>query len=389
MKLWEKNGKLKKEVESYTVGNDYVLDQQLVGYDCKASMAHAKMLHSIKILSKDELEQLLSGLKEIQSLATQGKFLISKEEEDCHTAIENYLTKKLGEVGKKIHTGRSRNDQVKVALHLYFKDKLSEIKNFTTTFSTSLDSSIKKYGKIKLPGYTHMQKAMPSSIELWLGSFAASAKDNLKLIDTALSLVDQNPLGSGAGFGIPVIDVDSELTAKELGFSKVQENSLYVQLSRGKFEGILMSVCDAILYDLNKLASDLLLFSMSEFNFVSLPDDFLTGSSIMPQKKNYDVLELVRAKYHLVLGYEFQVKSLIGDLISGYNRDMQLTKEPIMKSLEITKETLQIMDLVVKNLIVKEENCSKAMTDDLYATEKAYKLVSEGMSFRDAYKELK
>ena len=389
MKLWEKNGKLKKEVESYTVGNDYVLDHQLVGYDCKASMAHAKMLHSIKILSKDELEQLLSGLKEIQSLATQGKFLISKEEEDCHTAIENYLTKKLGEVGKKIHTGRSRNDQVKVALHLYFKDKLSEIKNFTTTFSTSLDSSIKKYGKIKLPGYTHMQKAMPSSIELWLGSFAASAKDNLKLIDTALSLVDQNPLGSGAGFGIPVIDVDSELTAKELGFSKVQENSLYVQLSRGKFEGILMSVCDAILYDLNKLASDLLLFSMSEFNFVSLPDDFLTGSSIMPQKKNYDVLELVRAKYHLVLGYEFQVKSLIGDLISGYNRDMQLTKEPIMKSLEITKETLQIMDLVVKNLIVKEENCSKAMTDDLYATEKAYKLVSEGMSFRDAYKELK
>ena len=375
-------------VNAFTVGDDPVLDLKLLLYDIQASLAHAKMLEKIKVLSSDELVQLEKGLGEIKQLHSDGKFLISKKQEDGHTAIEEYLTEKYGEVGKKIHTGRSRNDQVKAALHLYFKDKLKEIEGKINLFNTALDEAIKKYGNIEMPGYTHMQKAMPSSIGLWLGSFLAASKDNLKLLKTVKDIIDQNPLGSGAGFGVP-LNIDKELTKDLLGFSKVQDNPVYVQHSRGKFEGMIIDLISAIMLDLGKLSSDLMLFSMQEFDYVKLPDNLLTGSSIMPQKKNYDILELVRGKYHIALGHGMAVKSLSGNLISGYNRDVQLTKDPIIKSLEIGDDCLGIMTLVVSNLSVSEENCKKAMTKDLYATSEVYKLVEQGMSFREAYHKVK
>lgn len=388
MKIWDKGVNLKKEIESFTVGSDYLLDKKLVKFDCLASIAHAKMLKSISLISDEELQELVKGLNEIIEIDSKGAFLINKEDEDCHTAIENYLIKKYGEVGKKIHAARSRNDQVLTALRLYEKDELSKIKNLIQKFIGSLDLTIKKSGLIKIPGYTHMQKAMPTTIKIWLGSYKESMKDNLKIIESTLDLIDQNPLGSAAGFGVPIFEINKEMTAKELNFSKVLENPMYCQLSRGKFESQIMNLVSMIMFDLNKLATDFMLFSMQEFGYIELPADFCTGSSIMPQKKNPDVLELVRAKYHVILGEEFKVKSMIGNLISGYNRDMQLTKEPVMNSLDILKDSLSIMTLIISELKINDENCEKAMTKELYATEEAYKLVKKGIPFRDAYKEI-
>ena len=388
MKIWDKGVNLKKEIESFTVGNDYLLDKKLVKSDCLASIAHAKMLKSINLISDNELQKLIEGLNEIVKLDSKEEFLINQEDEDCHTAIENYLIKKYGEVGKKIHTARSRNDQVLTALRLFEKDELSKIKNLIQKFIDSIDSSIKKHGSVKIPGYTHMQKAMPTNIETWLGSYKESMKDNLKIISSILDLIDQNPLGSAAGFGVPIFEINKEKTAKELNFSKVMKNPMYCQFSRGKFESQVMNLVSMIMFDLNKLATDLMLFSMQEFGYIELPADFCTGSSIMPQKKNPDVLELVRAKYHIILGEEFKVKSMIGNLISGYNRDMQLTKEPVINSLDILQASLSIMTLIISGIKIQKENCEKVMTEELYATEEAYKLVKKGIPFRDAYKEI-
>jgi len=388
MKIWDKGVNLKKEIEDFTVGNDFLLDKKLVKFDCLASIAHAKMLKSIDLISDKELQELINGLNEIIELDSKGEFVINQEDEDCHTAIENYLIKKYDEVGKKIHTARSRNDQVLTALRLYEKDELSKIKNLIQKFIDSIDLTINKEGSVNIPGYTHMQKAMPTNIETWLGSYNASMKDNLKIVDFILELINQNPLGSAAGFGVPIFEINKEMTTKELNFSKVMENPMYCQLSRGKFESQILNVVSMVMFDLNKLATDLMLFSMQEFGFIELPFDFCTGSSIMPQKKNPDVLELIRAKYHIILGEEFKVKSMIGNLISGYNRDMQLTKEPVMNSLDILENSLSIMSLIMSELKIQKENCEKAMTKELYATEDAYKLVKKGIPFRDAYKEI-
>jgi len=232
-----------------------------------------------------------------------------------------------------------------------------------------------------------MQKAMPTDIKTWLGSYLDSSKDNVKLLEATYSLIDQSPLGSGAGYGIP-IKTDNKYSAKLLGFSKVMENPSYAQMSRGKFEADLVDKLSLILLDLNKLASDLILYNMKEFGYVSLPKEFCTGSSIMPQKKNPDVLELMRAKYHIVLGESFKIKSLVSNLISGYNRDLQLTKEPVISSIEITKSCLQIMNLLISKLKINKDACKKAMTPELFATEEAYKLVKKGMPFRQAYKKI-
>ncbi|MBI2665476.1 argininosuccinate lyase [Candidatus Woesearchaeota archaeon] len=388
MKTWDKGINQKKEIEQFTVGNDYILDKKLVKFDCLASIAHANMLNSIGLLSDDELKHLVDGLNEIIELDSKNQFEIKQDDEDCHTAIENYLLMKHGEVGKKIHTGRSRNDQVLTALRLYEKDELSAIKNFIKIFITSIDSTITKSGSIKLPGYTHMQKAMPTNIETWLGSFKESMQDNLKMVDAIQELINQNPLGSAAGFGVPVFEIDKEKTAKELDFSKVMKNTLYCQLSRGKFEAQILNVISVIMFDLNKLATDLMLFNMQEFGYIELPSEFCTGSSIMPQKKNPDVLELIRAKYHVILGEEFKVKSMIGNLISGYNRDIQLTKEPLINSFDSLKENLSIMSLVIVEMKIHKDNCEKAMTKELYATEETYRLVNQGLPFRDAYKDI-
>jgi argininosuccinate lyase len=389
MKLWQKNYNVDKEIETFTVGNDYLLDQKLVKYDCLASIAHAKMLHKIKVLKKQEVLKLVKALNGIIKMHENNKFEIKQQDEDCHTAIENFLVKKLGNVGKKIHTARSRNDQVLVALRLYEKHELVEVKSFLKQLKTSLVKTINKHGSIQIPGYTHMQKAMPSSIKMWLGSFVYAIEDDIKQLESVEKLIDQSPLGSAAGFGVPVFKIDKKMTAKELGFSKVMQNPMYCQLSRGKFEANVINVMTQIMATLNKLATDMIMFSMKEFSFISLPAKFCTGSSIMPQKKNPDVLELVKANYSVVLGEEFKVKSMVSNLISGYNRDMQLTKEPLMNSIDVTKQCIKMMTLVVSGIVFDKQNkanCKKAMTPELYATEEAYKLVKKGMSFRDAYR---
>ena len=387
MKLWGKGYKLNKEIENFTIGEDYIFDKRLVRYDCLASIAHAKMLSKIGIVGKVELTKLIKAFADIIELDRIGKFKILKEQEDCHTAIENYLINKLGNLGKKIHTARSRNDQVLTALRLYYKDELNSCRKLVNKLIKAVREFQKKYGKIILPGYTHSRKAMPSSIRLWSQSIVDSMADNLKIIDLALELINQSPLGTGAGYGIP-LKIDRQYAAKLLGFRRIQENPIYAQNSRGKFESTILHTLNQVVFDLNKISTDLIIFSMPEFGYFELPDEFCTGSSIMPQKKNPDVLELLRAKYHILVSYEFQVKGIIGNLLSGYNRDLQLLKEPTMKGLDITKESLSVMSLVFKGLKANNKNCRKALTKEIYATEKVYQLVKRGIPFREAYKKV-
>jgi len=386
-KLWEKGTALNKTIEQFTVGNDPELDQVLLPYDCKASMAHAKMLGKMGYLVKEEVQQLIDELENIIHLHQKGDFTIQVAQEDCHTAIEDHLVKKLSEVGKKIHTARSRNDQVLTALRLFYKDELANIKWLSEQWIGVLDKFAQEYQDVVFPGYTHMQKAMPSSISMWAGAYADGMKDDLKMLATIQELIDQSPLGSAAGYGVP-IDIDQSMTAEEMGFNRVQENAIYCQISRGKFELSLLHGLNQIMLSLNRMASDLILFSMAEFGYFSLPADFCTGSSIMPQKKNPDVLELLRGSYHVLLGYDTQIKSLTANLISGYNRDLQLSKEPVMKSIKLVKDCLEISAAVVSGLEVNREKCQAAMTDELFATEKAYRLVEEGVPFREAYRQV-
>ncbi len=380
MKLWNKGISLNEKIEKFTVGNDYILDKKLLKYDCLASIAHAKILVDSKILSPNEFQILEKYFKKIMSEGLE----ITLNDEDCHTAIENYLVKNCGDLGKKIHSLRSRNDQILVALRLYEKEELNQIKKLIFDLIEELIEIILKNSNKTLPGYTHMQKAMPMSIELWLGSFVNALEDDVDLLKFILNLIDQNPLGSAAGFGVPIFKLDSKITTKELGFSKNIKNSLYCQLSRPKFEIQILNTLSNTMFTLNKLSSDLMLFSTKEFGFVKLPEEFCTGSSIMPQKKNPDVLELIRAKYAIILGEEFKLKNLTTNLISGYNRDVQLSKEPLINSFEIIKETLEIFSLVLKGIEIVQPN----LPQEIFATEEAYKLVQKGVPFRDAYKEI-
>src|SRR3989338_5373419 len=387
MKLWQKNYKLNKDVEKFTVGQDYILDQQLVKYDCLASTAHAQMLGKIGLLKSTEVKKLSKSLQEIISLDAKGKFKILPEQEDCHTAIENYLTKKLGILGEKIHTARSRNDQVLVALRLYYKDNLKICNELCEKFISSLRNFSKLYGKIKFPGYTHTRKAMPSSIKMLAESFIDSMQDNLKSLAYAEDLIDQSPLGTAAGYGLP-IRIERNFTAKNLSFKKVQQNPIYAQNSRGKFESAILHALAQIMFDANKISSDLIMFSMSEFGYFELPKEFRTGSSIMPQKKNPDVLELLRAKYNTVVSCELRVKGITSNLISGYHRDLQLLKEPVFKTFEIVSESLYMLAEIFKNLKVNQKKCENGLTSELYATAEVYNLVEKGMSFREAYREV-
>ena len=388
--LWRKEGtaELDQMVLDFTVGDDVYWDQRLVPFDCRASIAHVRMLATIDLLTHDEALSLENCLDEIISLEVEGKFKISADHEDCHTAIEFYLTQQLGVLGKKVHVGRSRNDQVLTALRLYSLGELHRLEFLATRLVTSLDGVCGRAGEIALPGYTHMQPAMPSSVGLWLGCFRAALDDDLVLLHAAREVLDQSPLGTAAGFGVPVFELDREMTAADLGFARVQENSIYAQHSRGKFEGIVLHVASQIMYDLNRLASDLMLFSMREMAFVILPESLCTGSSIMPQKRNPDVLELIRAKYHLVLGDEMTIRHLSANLISGYNRDVQLTKGPLMRGLDATAQSLAMMARIVTEIEIDAKRCRQAMGEELYATERAYRLVREGVPFRDAYRRI-
>jgi len=390
-KLWDKKGGVStnQTVENYTVGVDYLLDLELLPYDIQGTMAHAKMLHKIKILTAKELSVLLGGLNKIFSLWKAGKFKIDKSQEDGHTAIEAYLTENYGEVGKKVHTGRSRNDQSLTMTRLFSKEKLLEIKKEVENLIETLAKQVKKHGKIKMPGYTHMQRAMPSSVGMWLGSYADSLQDDMILIEAVIKVIDQNPLGSAAGYGENTLGLDRKFTTKELGFKRVQENPMYCAMSRGKFENIVLQSISSVMFDIGKVASDLLLFTTKEFNFFTLPDSFKTGSSIMPQKKNYDVLELIRGSIGIFNGYQNQIENVVKNLPAGYNRDFQLTKEPYIKGMKLAQETIEVMILVIKNLEVKKANLESACTPELYATDEALKLVKAGKSFREAYQEIK
>jgi argininosuccinate lyase len=390
-KIWNtKQGvKTNQAVENYTVGVDYLLDLELLPYDVAGTKAHAKMLHKIKILTEQELSTVLEGLDKILSLWKAGEFEIRKEQEDGHTAIEAFLTENYGEVGKKIHTGRSRNDQALTMARLFSKEKLLEVEKETKTLIDAFENQIQKQGDIKMAGYTHMQRAMPSSVGMWLGSYRDGLTDDLILLAAALKVIDQNPLGSGAGYGENVLGLDKEFTTRELHFARLQANPMYCAFSRGKFESIVLQAVANIMFDLGKVASNLLLFTTKEFDFFDLPAEFKTGSSFMPQKKNFDVLELVRGNVAIFRGYKDQIENVISNLPAGYNRDFQLTKEPYIKGMRLALETIQVMTLVVTNLEAKKENLEKACTAELHATDEALKLVAGGMSFREAYQKVK
>ncbi|MBI2599856.1 argininosuccinate lyase [Candidatus Daviesbacteria bacterium] len=386
-KLWQKNWELNKEIEIFETKDDLLMDQKLVKYDCFGSLAHAKMLNKIGIFSREELFKIDKGLMEIIKLNDQGKFILQNGDEDVHTKIENYLTKKYGQVGKKIHTGRSRNDQVLTALRLFTKEYLQEIEKALNALIKRFGVCLKKYEGIPMPGYTHMQKAMPSTISLWMESFTQSLEDDLIVLKAVYKLNNQSPLGSGAGYGIP-IRLDRQFSAKLLGFEKIQQNPIYCQNSRGKIEALILSALVSILQSVNKFASDVLLFTTAEFNFFATANNLTTGSSIMPQKKNMDIAELLRSKVHLVLGNYIQIVSLSSNLISGYSRDLQDSKKPLMESLEITLDSLKVAKILLENIAPNEQVLRAAMTAELYATEKTLKLVLKGEAFRDAYKKV-
>jgi argininosuccinate lyase len=388
MKLWNKGWDLDGEIERYTVGDDPELDRALVPYDCVASMVHARVLEKAGVLTGDEVVRLVGALESLKASAEAGEFKILREEEDCHTALENRLVAELGDLGKKIHTARSRNDQVLGALRLYMKERLSSVGGLIDDLVMAMGRRIQSVGEFPMPGYTHMRKAMPSSFSMWMGSFMESMEDNKVLLEAVQSLIDQNPLGSGAGYGIPVIDIDREFSARELGFAKVQINPLYVQSSRGKFEASVVAALVNIMVDLNKLSSDLILFTMEELKYFSLPREICTGSSIMPQKLNPDVLEIMRARYHEVLANEFLIRSMTANLPSGYNRDLQRTKKPLMESFTITESSLRIITHVTEKLEVNTEACERACTDEVFATQRVYELVKQGIPFRDAYRQV-
>ncbi|MCB1183148.1 argininosuccinate lyase [bacterium] len=386
--LWTREGAPDPWLEGFLAGDDHVLDQQLVGYDCRASLAHARMLHGIGVLEAAELRSLEAGLAEAAGQAARGDFPITPADEDGHTALENFLTRRCGDAGRKIHTGRSRNDQVLTALRLWEKDRLDALLAAVEAHVGCLADVVARQGDVSLPGYTHMQAAMPTTVAVWLGSFAAAAADDGALLAHVRTLVDRSPLGTAAGFGVPVLGIDRERTAAELGFAHVQENPLHAQLSRGRTEALLLTACAQVMDGLNRLATDLLLFSTREFGIVRLPDAACTGSSIMPQKRNADVLELVRARYHVVVGEETKVKGLTTSLMSGYNRDVQLTKGPLFHGVAVTLDSLRAMGIVLAGLEIDADRCAAALTDELYATERALTLVRDGMPFRDAYREV-
>ncbi len=385
-KLWQKSWNLNQTIETFETQDDLVLDQQLVLFDVLGSLAHAQGLAKIDVLTSDELAQLELGLLEIANLDKQGLFQLQPGDEDIHTKIENYLTEHYGEVGQKIHTGRSRNDQVLTALRLFTKHQLLEIWAAGLTLTQSLLEFAQLHQNITLPGYTHMQKAMPSSVRLWASAIAEGLLDDLTSLQSAFTLINQSPLGSAAGYGVP-LNLDREYTAQLLGFDKVQTNPLYCQNSRGKLEALVLASLIAISQDINKLASDVLLFSTSEFGFFEIAAGLCSGSSIMPQKKNVDLAELLRSKVHVLLGNYTQLVSLSSNLISGYHRDLQDTKKPLFESLALTHQSLVVTTLLVKGISLNHEKIKTALTPELYATHLALELVKEGTPFRLAYQQ--
>lgn len=387
MKLWDKGISIDKKIEKFTVGNDRELDMFLVEYDLVASMAHAKMLGYIEILEKDELEAILKELDNLKKQHENGQFKIEEDFEDVHSKIEYELTKKLGDTGKKIHTARSRNDQVLVAMQLYFKANLKEIYGKTEHLIEILLKLAEKYQENLLPGYTHLQVAMPSSFGLWFSAYAELLIDDLYLLDAGLKIVDQNPLGSAAGYGSS-FPIDREFTTKELGFSTLKFNVVAAQMSRGKCERTVTSNIASLANTLSRFAMDICLYMNQNFDFISFPDELTTGSSIMPHKKNPDVFELIRGKCNKLQAIANEMILVTNNLPSGYHRDFQLIKENSIYAVENIKEILDIFSHSITLINVKEVDLDDEKYKYLFTVDSINEMVIQGKSFRDAYKEI-
>ncbi len=369
------------------MGEDYVLDRRLVNADCVASMAHAVMLGSIGLLKTDEVGALKRELASIIALHAKDKFPIQRSDEDVHTAIENRLTAALGDPGKKIHTGRSRNDQVIAALRLWTRGFLFAFQKACLSLAERLLVMADAHRSTPMPGRTHMQLAMPSSVGLWAAAYAEEILDDAALAHGVFPIVDSCPLGSAAGYGVPLA-LDREMTSKLLGFSKLQNNVLYAHNSRGKFESIVLGAVEQAGLTLSRMAQDLILFSMPEFGYFTLPAELCTGSSIMPQKKNPDALEIMRAKSSSISADRAAIAAILRALPSGYNRDLQETKGPFFRACETGLSCLRVMELTVSKLTVNAKKLLGAFTPEIFATDRALELVSGGTPFRDAYREV-
>jgi argininosuccinate lyase len=386
-RLWDKGGELDPLVHRFTVGDDPRLDLRLVHFDCLGSAAHARTLARAGLLAAVEANRLVAELARIDALVADGQFAIPDELEDGHTAIEAHLTAALGELGAKIHTGRSRNDQVATAMRLFLRHHVLQWADATTAVIGALADRIRRDGATPMPGYTHMQPAMPSSVGLWLDAFAEALLEQLRAAGHLFEQLDCCPLGTGAGYGVP-LPLDREYTAAMLGFSRVQRNPIDVQQSRGRMETYFVRVAADIAAVLEKLSSDLILFSTAEFGFFSLPEGLTTGSSIMPQKKNPDVLELTRAHAGRLRARQHELELLTSKLPSGYHRDLQLTKGPAIEAADLIAAMLPIVERVIETFAIDGQRLAAAMRPDLWATHAALQLAQQGVPFRDAYRQV-
>lgn len=386
-KLWDKGYTLDALIEQFTVGDDPFLDHELIYYDCIGSIAHARMLAHIGILTLSEYHELKRALKDIIAHARNGSFSIHMHDEDVHTAVENWLVAHLKDIGKKIHTGRSRNDQVLLDTRLYMRDKLLDQAEAVIKLCTSLLEAAEKYKEVPMPGRTHFQRAMPSSVGLLLSAYGESLLDNLELLKSCYHLVDQCPLGAAASYGVN-LPLDRAMVARLLGFDRVQNNVLYVNNSRGKLESTVLHALSQIMIDLSKIATDLILFSAPEFGYFRIPQELCSGSSLMPQKRNPCGLELVRAKSATVMSYLMQTLTIIRGLPSGYNRDFQETKRPLMHGFAVTESSLKVCAYTIQSLEIDYDACMGSITPELFATDQALRLVQEGCPFREAYRQV-
>ncbi len=386
-RLWDKGGKLDETVLRYTAGEDHLLDGRLVAYDVRASIAHAGMLSEAGYLTEKDHADIVIGLEELAREHAAGAWSISLEEEDVHTALERRLVARIGEAGKRVHLGRSRNDQVLAALRLYLKDASESLGQSADAAAAALEDLERRQGALPLPGYTHMQQAMPSSVGLWAQGFAGELRDDAAGLAGAVRRIDRNPLGSAAGFGTPGLKVDRESTRKALGFAQVQEPVTSVQLSRGKAEAGLVFECALLTQDLGRLATDVLLFYTQEFALVELSPEVTTGSSIMPQKRNPDALEMVRAAGASANAALMEIMGIPASLPSGYQRDVQRIKAPLFRAIDLAGNSCEVICRIVRALRFNPERCKELTSNPgLRAAERANRLVVEqGVSFREAY----
>ena len=386
-RLWDKGAPLDERVLRFTAGEDHALDNRLVAYDVRASIAHAEMLHAAGLLAAEELEAIRRGLTEIAAEHARGEWSVTLDLEDGQTALETLLTRRIGTAGARLHAGRSRNDQVLTALRLYLRDAVESMADAARHVAEALDGMAQDQGAVALPGYTHMQQAMPSSVALWAQGFAAEIRDDIEGLRHSHRRISKNPLGSAAGYGTPNLPIDRDATRKLLDFPTNHEPVTAVQLSRGKAEAEVLFQVTLLMQDLGRLAADLLLFYTREFGFVQLPDAFTTGSSIMPQKRNPDVFELVRGRTATAQASLVEVLGITAKLPSGYQRDLQLIKAPLFRSIDVCLEALDIMAAALPHVRFVPERIR--MDRDIHAAAEANALVArEGIPFREAYQRI-